>query len=649
MFASVVFPLPVDKPFSYAVPPHLETEVAIGKRLFCPLGKKKLIGFCISLSDKCEFSNIKEILAVLDKEPLINPSLLELAYWMSKRYLCPLGQVLDAMVPAPVKRSSGRMQKSASPAVSKQVLWEEAKKRSAKQAEALRYFAEHPEPLFLKDLKALGISPSAVQTLAKAGFLKIENRKVYDVEIPDIRWEEPRVTHLTEEQKVAVSTAVEKLKQGFSILLLQGVAGSGKTEVYIRTAEAAVKAGRKVIILVPEIALTPQTAGRFKQSFEKLALLHSRQTPAERAHEWRRITAGEVDVVVGARSAIFAPISPLGLIVIDEEQETSFKQENTPKYHAREVATQRAKQENALLLLGSATPDVSTYTSALNGEYTHLKLKERVRGGTPPSVVVADLLREKLTKKDKQTALPEEHSRSLIETISRGEQAILFINRRGYAPLAVCTNCRYILRCESCDTSLPYHFEKRRLFCHYCGKEYPLSRICSYCGHVSVRLFGFGTERVTEEVRQLLHDKYKIVRFDSDSMRTEEKYIETLNSFKNGEVSVLVGTQMVAKGLDFPNVTLVGVIYADWMLNFPDYRACERTFQLLLQASGRSGRALKPGKVIVQTLTPNHFVIEAAKKGDYETFARKELAERKRFNYPPFAKMVRIVFETPLQ
>jgi len=648
MFVSVAFPLPVDRCFTYSVPERLRNRISVGKRLLCPFGSRHLVGFCVSVTEESDITETKEVTGIIDEEPLISPALLRLAEFISEKYLSPLGQVLDSMVPAPVKRRKKRLRKMVLPAAPRHTLLSEAEKRTEKQKAVLTHIVKHPEGVLFSDLKKLSLSPSAAQRLAKDGLLRLEKMPYDSYEAVDMRWAEPKVKRLTDEQQKAVDALKKRLAEGGGVVLLEGVAGSGKTEVYIRAAEETVRQGKKVIVLVPEIALTPQTAGRFSRRFERLALLHSRQTDAERAHYWRRIVAGEVDVVVGARSAIFAPLSNLGLIVIDEEQEVSFKQENAPRYHARDVALMRARLDGAVVILGSATPDARSFQKALDGDFLHLTLRKRVRGGRPPRIVVVDLLRERLARGRRHTAFSDILAEELIKTVERGEQAILFINRRGYATLAICADCRHIMRCPSCDIALTYHYDRKRLLCHYCGAETNLPRFCPLCMRPTMRLFGFGTERVTEEVSQLLNGR-RVVRVDSDSMRTEKVYIDTLQSFKDGGIDVLVGTQMVAKGLDFPNVTLVGIIYADWMLNFPDYRACERTFQLLLQASGRAGRALKPGTVIVQTLMPNHFVIEAARRGDYESFIHKELAERRRYGYPPFAEMVRIVVEARLE
>jgi primosomal protein N' (replication factor Y) len=421
------------------------------------------------------------------------------------------------------------------------------------------------------------------------------------------------------------------------------VTGSGKTEVYLRALGAALEAGRQGMVLVPEIALTPQTAARFEQRLGRhgVAVLHSHLTDGERAEAWREVRAGRIGIVIGARSALFAPLERLGCIVVDEEHEGTFKQENVPRYHAREVALERARAAGAVLILGSATPSLESTHAASTGRFTRLLLPERVRGAELPPVEVVSMQDEN-RETQRYNYLSRALERELRRTLDRSEQAILFLNRRGYATVITCLRCGNTERCSQCDITLTSHRNRDVLTCHYCGLEKPLPTQCSACGAPGVKLWGLGTERVENQVKGLF-PQARVARMDSDTMTHRAAYVETLSAFRAGQLDVLIGTQMIAKGLDFPNVTLVGIVLADTALHMPDFRSRERTFQLLEQVAGRAGRGEKGGRVLVQTYLPQDPAVRAAAEHDYDGFAEAELRERRAYGYPPFTRLARVL------
>jgi primosomal protein N' (replication factor Y) len=427
-------------------------------------------------------------------------------------------------------------------------------------------------------------------------------------------------------------------------VLLHGVTASGKTEIYLRAVERVLERGRGSMVLVPEISLTPQMTGVFKERFgSQVAILHSRLTGSERRREWNRLQSGEASIVIGARSAVFAPICSLGLIVLDEEHEVSYKQDSTPRYHCREVAQKRAEIEGALLLLGSATPSVESYRRAETGEYCLLHLSQRVESRPLPQISLVDMREE--IREGNRSIFSRPLQNRLLDTWKKGEQAILFLNRRGFATFVSCRRCGHVMRCSLCDVALTYHQSDSRLRCHYCDQKRRLPPACPDCGSSLLRQFGLGTQRVEEEARKLLPDAH-IVRadFDTLNLRTGENCLE---QFERGEAEILIGTQMIAKGLDFPMVTLVGVITADISLNQPDFRSGERTFQLLTQVAGRAGRGESPGEVIIQTYAPEHYSLLTAQGHDYPGFYRAEIQYRHKLDYPPYREMIRVVLSGP--
>ena len=641
---------PVRRTFTYAVPEEHVQRVRRGVRVYVPFGTQRQVGVVVATRDETDVPRVRDLYGVLDDEPAVGESLLRLTEWIAQRYACAWGEALAAVLPAPLKRASGAGRRElfvhAAEGVGKTEL-AELEERFPKQFRLLRTALELQGPAPLKDLlRQLQLSDSPARTLARRGWLVIEKRAVEPDPLDGPVVERGRPVP-TEEQQAVIDTLVEGMGAASPghgpSYLLHGVTGSGKTEVYLRTIEAALARGRTAIVLVPEIALTPQTVSWFRSRFGEVAVLHSRLTDAQRLAAWKRIARGDVSVVVGARSAIFAPLTKLGVIVVDEEHEPSFKQGSTPRYHARDVAVERARLEGAVCVLGSATPSLESWQGAREGALTRLVLANRVGGGSLPAVHTVDMRLE--SEKHRDAPL---FSRLLChfleETLQAREQAILFLNRRGFIPILWCAGCRETLRCEQCDLALTFHRRIQRLVCHGCCEERAVPKHCPKCTAPGLRPFGIGSEKVESECKRMF-PKARVARMDSDTMRRREDYEEALASFGRGEVDVLVGTQMIAKGLDFPRVTLVGIVAADAALHLPDFRGAERTYQLVSQVAGRAGRAELPGRIVVQTMAPEHPAIRLACENDYEGFARQELAARAELGYPPLGRIVRVLFE----
>lgn len=649
-FAEVALNLPLDRLFTYEVPEPLRSRMAPGMRVRVPFGPREVGGTCVRLLTEDPGFPCKRVRGFVENEPLFSREMLRLAAWIARRYGASLGEALDAALPFAV-RSGGRRRRVLTAEigvpeadVERQVT--ELEEKFPKQARALRLLGDAGESLEVRELcRRAKIGESPIRTLAKKGLVRLTRREqvrdpLFSMRVPR---EEGKV--LTPAQQVAVDELVRSIESERSAAyLLFGVTGSGKTEVYLRALAEAVRRGRQGIVLVPEIALTPQTVARFRGRFDRVAVLHSHLTDVERQEQWRSIQRGEADVVIGARSAIFAPVPRLGLIVVDEEHESTFKQQNVPRYDAREAARARARFERAVLVLGSATPSLESFHRTRVGRIRRLDLPERVGGGIFPETILADLT-QTVPVPGKSRFLTDRLRAAVIAAVSRGEQVILFLNRRGYATAAICKQCGTAVECENCSIVLVYHRRIRRILCHYCGHERRLPERCASC-EGTFRLAGFGTERIEEEIAYALPEA-SVARMDSDTMRERGAHEKVLDAFRAGRIDILVGTQMIAKGLDFPNVTLVGVVSADQSLNLPDYRAAERTFGLVAQVSGRAGRSAKGGTVIVQTREPDHFAIRLALRHDYEQFAEIELRARAQDGYPPFGHVARIVMQGP--
>jgi len=655
---------------TYAVPRAL-ADLRVGERVVVPLGRgdRNVSGYVISRSDHSEQTKVKLILSRDPHHAALPASLVELARWMAGYYCTPLGMVISAMLPAAVKRGTGRVaQTVVQPG---EGAADEAARKAAGvtklQRAILDAAIQHEGSVEVRDLAQLAgaatIGP--VRKLIDKGLLIARQHTVVrsdDFFARYVREAEPMPpVQLIEAQRQAVDRLIEQLHNGFSVHLLQGVTGSGKTEVYLRVIEAMLgrspadaSEAKGAIVLVPEIALTPQTVQRFFERFGQVAVLHSGLTAAQRHEQWQRIQHGEARIVIGARSAIFAPLPKLGLIIVDEEHDNSYKQDQLPRYHGRDVAIKRAQLAGVPVLLGSATPSLESYHNAVSRQSYHLlKLPTRATGAALPRVDIVDMSQER-RKRYQMTGSAGVHLfslrlESLIRQTLRDEgQVMLLLNRRGYANYIACPDhgCGYLMQCEHCDTTMVYHKDLRLplggvVRCHHCEAEQMLLRACPSCGK-RITTFGLGTQRVEEELQRIAPEA-RAARMDSDVMRHARDYYDTLERFRLGELNVLVSTQMIAKGLDFPNVRLVGIISADTALHLPDFRAGERTFQLISQVAGRAGRASEPGVVIVQTFSPEDPVIKLAAQHDYEGFAERELVLRRSVQLPPITRMARLV------
>jgi primosomal protein N' (replication factor Y) len=576
-FAEVAVALPIDKTFNYFIPDSVSADIAVGKRVFVPFGPRTIVGYVVAVTDKADIEAPKPVLSVIDNEPILNAEMIKLATWIKDNYFCSLGEAIAAAIPAGIKKGKASIGSR------------------------------------LKDKYAEGAAPAKSQ---------------------------PHT--LMEEQSRAlrsIAAAIERNEH--RTFLLHGITASGKTEVYLQAIDIVLGKGKNAIMLVPEISLTPQTVERFVSRFgEHVAVIHSALTDAKRFLEWKKIKDAKARIVVGARSAIFAPFDNVGLIIVDEEHETSYKQDDVPRYHARDVAEERARINNCPLILGSATPSLESYYKAKIGEYKLIKLTKRIEERLLPRVKIVDM-RMELATRQKVTIFSKVLLDAVEATLKKHKQAMIFLNRRGFSTFVNCRQCGLVLKCKRCDAVMVYHFDEKSLVCHYCGYKSPPPDICPKCRSGYIRYFGLGTEKVESEISRVFAGA-RIARMDSDTTRKSGSHDRILGQFKSGDVDLLVGTQMIAKGLDFPEVTLVAVVSADVSLNLPDFRAGERTFNLLTQVAGRAGRGEDGGEVIVQTYAPHHYAILAAAKHDYEKFYEEEIALRKELSFPPFVNLIKV-------
>jgi primosomal protein N' (replication factor Y) len=649
LFADVVFDRPLDHAFTYAVGAALRERIAVGKRVRAPFGRgdKPTVGYCVRLSETPPERPVKELVGVVDDEPLLTDNLLRLTRWMADYYLCGWGQVLTAVVPAGVRDRAGTRTLTFIEAVPEGGLKELSPQETplpAKQAAVLELLRKTGKPIEQRQLmRQAKCGPGPIEALLSKGLVQRVARRVDRFIDSTHEDSEPTGPITLNDDQLGVWDRLEPaLKQGgFHAFLLHGVTGSGKTEIYLRAIEEVIAQGKEALVLVPEISLTPQTIQRFRGRCAEVAVLHSHLSDAERGGHWRRIAAGQAQVIVGARSAVFAPAKRLGLIVIDEEHENTFKQESTPRYHGRDVAVMRARLENIPILLGSATPSLESWHNAQRGQYTLLSLPQRVLDRPLPQVGIIDL-RHQPSKRGRPSAISDALEYAMRSALKEGGQVILLLNRRGFATHVYCPSCGHVETCRFCDLALTYHKERDVMLCHYCGFEQEPQRTCPLCGQTAVRYQGFGTEKLQVEIEERF-PRYVVRRMDSDSMRKPGSHARVLAAFRKGLIHILLGTQMIAKGLDFPNVTLVGVVNADVGLHVPDFRSAERTFQLLAQVAGRAGRGPQGGRVLVQTFTPEHPCIALAATHDYAGFVAAEMAHRRQHNYPPYQRLARII------
>jgi primosomal protein N' (replication factor Y) len=626
----------VHKTFHYTVPEELRGRLGPGARVLVPFGSRRAIGTVVGFPDAAAAFGLKAVLEVIDTP--LTAELLSLARWMSDYYLHPLGQTIEAVVPKALSRAKPKKRKFVSLATNAVPPGEKGGARGKKQQDLIALLAGRGETC-IEELK--DFSSQTIKSLKDAGIIEVVERDAPFAACADFSPTLP--PQPMPEQDEAVRRISEPLSAGsFAVFLLHGVTGSGKTEVYLQSISRLSGTGRGAIVLVPEIALTPQLLSRFRGRFgDRVAVLHSGLTDRERADEYRRIQAGEVDVAVGARSAVFAPFERVGLIIVDEEHENSYKQDEGLRYHARDTAIMRAKLQNAVALLGSATPSLESYYNAEAGKYRYLRLANRVDHRPMPEVLLVDA---------RTLAKNSLYSRRLIEDITarleRGEQSLLLLNRRGFSSVLICKDCGVAVRCPSCSVSLTFHKSEGRLKCHYCGFFTRPPDKCPACGGADLKLIGSGTQKVEEEL-QALFPTARLKRMDSDSVKGRDAYEKLLRQVDRREVDILLGTQMIAKGHDFPAVTLVGVVDADVGLNLPDFRSAEKTFQLITQAAGRAGRGDAIGEVVIQTMNANHYSLRHSRTHDYEGFYREELAYRAQLGYPPVGRIIKLEVKSP--
>ena len=628
MYAKVLVETKVtsnDMTFTYRVPLNINEDL-IGKRVLVPFGVRKVEGFVLDYTTYDETYELKDIIKVIDKEKILNDELLSLGKFMNNKYICSLISCYQAMLPKALK----------------------ANYKVKKHIRKLTYVKLNPDFLSFDDIKIksqiqiINILRENKELLktnikSKSSLKKLIDKKVimeFDKEVyRNINiYKENKNICLTNMQK----DVSEKIKNNFGIsktILLYGVTGSGKTEVYIDVVNDVIANGKTAIVLVPEISLTPQITARFKGVFgNKIAILHSSLSDGERYDEFRRINRGEVSVVIGARSAIFAPLRNIGVIIIDEEHSESYKQENNPRYNTLDIASERSKTHNCPVVLGSATPTMESFARAKKGYYDYLELSKRVNEKPLPLVKIVDMKKE---IKSGNNLLSNELCINIKEKLDKKEQVMLLINRRGYSNYLICSNCGYVFKCPNCDITLTYHKTSGMMRCHYCGYGTKRLELCPKCSEKSIKEIGSGTQKIEELIKDL-YPFAKVIRMDADTTSKKGSHHKIINDFNEGKYDIIVGTQMIAKGLNFPNVTLVGVINADSSLNIPNFRSSEQTFSLLDQVIGRAGRASKEGKAIIQTFNPEHYSISFAAKHDYKNFFNKEMLVRKKLNYPPY-------------
>ena len=637
----------LNRKFDYEIPKELEDIVDVGSRVLVPFGNFKTLeqGYILKIKEKSDYE-VKKIAGLEENLP---PEKIELARWMARKYFCNVSECIKLML-TPGTRSKNKDDRTKDKTLNYIYLNKQVEEinidslRGEKQKKLIE-FIKNNEGLTIPEIETFAeISRSTVNSLVNRGILKIVNEKIDRNPLANKKIDNNKKLVLNEEQEDAYKKIEKSMDENrYEKFLIYGITGSGKTEIYLQLIEKAIIQNKSAIVLVPEISLTPQMLDRFIGRFgkEKIAILHSKLSIGERHDEWERIKNGEAKIVIGARSAIFAPCSNLGVIIIDEEHDSSYKSESSPRYSAKEVAEKIASNNLVPLVLGSATPDLRTFYDTENGNTTLLKLTKRANNSSLPSVEVVDLKFELAT--GNRSMISNLLYSEIEKNLKEKKQTILFLNRRGYSTFIMCRNCGYTLKCPNCNISLTYHITKNILKCHYCGHTQRPVNVCPECGSEKIRYFGTGTQKLEQEIKKQFPESTTI-RMDVDTVTKKNSHEEILKKFKEENIDILIGTQMVVKGHHFPNVTLVGVIAADGSLNQDDYRANEKTFQILTQVAGRAGREKLPGKVIIQTYNPNAFPIECAKIQDYDMFFKTEIELRKQLKYPPFCDIILIGF-----
>ena len=666
-FAKVLIDQSAGKPFDYEIPEALWPLVRVGSRVRVPVRTRMVLATIIELCDATAATGVRPIGQIVGDRPVLSPLLLRLANWISDYYCCPIEATLRSVLPQVIRKAEVTHKKMFFARLLRAVPVDELaalEKKAPGQAAAVDFLKNAAAPVAVAELlMRCGANRQAVRALAKKGIVSVREETVMrDPHRNEVFLHAPKLV-LNDEQTAVFEEVLRAINptsaagdtSSFilhpSPFLLHGVTGSGKTEIYLQAIERVIELGRTAIMLVPEISLTPQTVERFKSRFaafqEGVAVLHSHLSHGERHDEWHKINDGRARIVIGARSAIFAPLDNLGLIVVDEEHENSYKQEEAPRYHARDVAVVRARMENCAIILGSATPSIESFQNAESGKYRLLRLTQRVDNQKMPFMRIIDMRQESLRQKG-QAVLSEKLCAAITARLEKREQTILFLNRRGFSTSLICGQCGHVCECPNCSIALTFHRAAGRIVCHVCGHTAVAPAKCPECGDPKIKYSGTGTEKVEETVTRFF-PKAVVRRMDADAMARKEAYRETLGAFRAGKIDILVGTQMIAKGLHFPNVTLVGIINADMALHIPDFRAGERTFQLLTQVAGRAGRGDVEGEVFVQSYTPFHPAIQFARHHDFEGFWQQEIEFRKQWDYPPFTHMALVTIRSPHQ
>src|SRR5216110_3003318 len=637
----------INRELDYLVPETLAERVGVGSRIRVPFRDKSALATVVAVLEHSETRGLRPIEAVVGDATALSEQLRELARWISVYYCCPIEAVMRSLLPQVIRRAEIGWKKQLFVLPARKIDKEEIEKlqrRAPRQAELLEAISRLEAPVRAADLlRQTSLENQTLRALVKRGLAEMRAEAVVRDPHAGEQFIATSNLVLNAEQLLALKEITQALDSPESArpILLHGVTGSGKTEIYLQAIRAALEHGRSAIVLVPEISLTPQTVERFKGRFaeaqDTVAVLHSHLSEGERHDEWHKIHSGRARIVIGARSAVFAPLKNVGLIVVDEEHETTYKQEEAPRYHARDVAVVRAKIEKCVVVLGSATPSLESYHNAAIGKYRLVTLTQRVDRKQMPLIRVVDLRQER-RKEKKAAILSERLSQAIADRLEKREQTILFLNRRGFSTSLLCSNCGEARNCPNCSVALTFHRHPARLSCHLCGHTAAVPKKCPACGQDALIYAGFVTEKVESTVAQIF-PKAVVRRMDADSMTRKEAYREALRNFRTGKIDILVGTQMIAKGLHFPNVTLVGIIYADLSLHQPDFRAGERTFQLLTQVAGRAGRGDVEGEVVVQAFTPFHPAIQYARRHDFTGFYEQEVEFRQQLKYPPISRI----------
>ncbi|MBU4198957.1 MAG: primosomal protein N' [Verrucomicrobia bacterium] len=649
--AKVVVEIALDREFDYRIPEALAAQVRIGSRVRIPFGHSMTRGYVVGLADHSDRHDLKALDSLVSPKPLLDETMLKLARWIGDYYAATIEQAIRTVLPCAVRRHGARFREQrdvcATELARDAALLEKLRPKNPGQASALDHLLSHGTMAVPELVAAAGVSASVIKSLEKKKLVLISlgTRRRDPLAAQIILPTQPLTLFPEQAEALAmVKQSIDTLKP--SAILLHGVTGSGKTEVYLQAIRYVLDKGQGAIVLVPEISLTPQTVERFRGRFgDAIAVLHSHLSDGERHDEWYRIYESKARIVIGARSALFAPVEKLGLIVVDEEHEPSYKQADVPRYHARDVAVMRGQMEGCAVLLGSASPALESFYNVRRGKYGLAVLTHRVDHRQMPVMRIIDM-RVEAEREGHVNILSRELAEAIKSRLDRAEQTMLFLNRRGFATTVICPACGFVATCDQCSIKLTYHKNGENLRCHMCGRTAKVPARCPACGDRTIKFTGIGTQRI-EAIVKTFFPKARVQRMDADTTSRKLAFHEILGAFKARKIDILIGTQMIAKGLHFPGVTLVGVIYADLSLHMPDFRSAERTFQLLLQVAGRAGRGDVPGEVIVQTFNPMHPAIQAARRLDYQGFMDQELESRRELVYPPFSHLVCVTLEGP--